>query len=453
MGCIKSRSKIWGESVGGLVILISLVLPTSSWAAFASQFSFGVGEEYNDNIFFSKQKDHDFISTLLPTLSFFYAPAGQIEPTATLSIGATGELYARHSELNNFGKNISVQGSYAYRYSPQLSFDFAENFQRQGPTRTGGFGFGQPLQLQTGPTTPGTGLTNSQDLKDFISKGDQVTNSFEANGSYLYRPDVSFTGFYRNSVAQFLDAGGTEVSHTVGARGIYNWRQDHNLHAGYSISINTSRSGDEDGIIHNFDFGDDYFSNYNLQLTPTLSLTASSGLSFNAGNDGPRIANNTNITITKLWEAGLLNAGFQKGLTPSFGVSGISDTMSIFTTFAFRFSEKLSTKADVNLSFYDTEEVNFKTFEAGTGLQYMINSWLSAALNYRFRWIDSGSGANQTDLLNKGIVNSNSVFLVLTGRFDLWPNVGLARGLSSTTLNPVLKTPFPLPAIKPSNIP
>ena len=60
MGCIKSRSKIWGESVGGLVILISLVLlPTSSWAAFASQFSLGVGEEYNDNIFFSKKKDHD----------------------------------------------------------------------------------------------------------------------------------------------------------------------------------------------------------------------------------------------------------------------------------------------------------------------------------------------------------------------------------------------------------
>ena len=149
----------------------------------------------------------------------------------------------------------------------------------------------------------------------------------------------------------------------------------------------------------------------------------------------------------------MLNAGLRKGLTPSFGVAGTSDTTSIFTTLAFRFSEKLSTNADVNLSFYDTEDVNFKTFEAGMGLQYMINSWLSAALNYRFRWIDSGSGANQTDLLNKGIVNSNSVFLVLTGRFDLWPNIGLARGLSSTTLNPVLKTPFPLPAIKPSNIP
>ena len=81
---------MWGEIVGGLLVLISLVLPANSWAAFASQFSFGVGEEYNDNIFFSKQKDHDFISTFLPTLSFFYAPAGQIEPTGTLSIAPDG---------------------------------------------------------------------------------------------------------------------------------------------------------------------------------------------------------------------------------------------------------------------------------------------------------------------------------------------------------------------------
>ena len=165
------------------------------------------------------------------------------------------------------------------------------------------------------------------------------------------------------------------------------------------------------------------------------------------------MANSTNITITKLWETAVLNAGLRKGLTPSFGVSGISDTTSVFTNFIFRFTEKLSTNADVAMSFYDTEDVNFKTFEAGMGLQYMINSWLSAALNYRFRWIDSGSGANQTDLLNKGIVNSNSVFLVLTSRFDLWPNIGLARGLSSPILSPVLKTPFPLPSINPSVIP
>lgn len=448
MGCTKSHSKMWGE-VGGGLLVVFLVLPANSWAAFASQFSFGIGEEYNDNIFFSKQKDHDFISTFLPTLSFFYAPPGQIQPTGKLDISPTGEIYADHSELNNFGKNISVQGSYAFHYSPQLSFNFSDTFQRQGPARTAGLG--EPVKLQTGLTTP-TGA-NSQGLKDFISRGDQVTNSLAVNGAYLYKPDISFAGSYQNSVTQFLDEGGTEFFHTIGARGIYNWRRDHNLHAGYSISINKSRNGDDDGVIHNFDFGDDYFSNYNLQLTPTLSLTASTGLSFNAGNDGPKITNNTNITVTKLWETAVLNAGLRKGLTPSFGVSGISDTMSLFSNFAFRFTEKLSADADVTWSMYDTEDVKFKTFQAGMGLQYTITSWLSTALNYRFRWIDGGSGASQTDLLNKGIVNSNAVFLVLTSRFDLWPNTGLARGLSSTALNPVLATPFSLPSISSPSVP
>jgi hypothetical protein len=106
------------------------------------------------------------------------------------------------------------------------------------------------------------------------------------------------------------------------------WRRDHNLHAGYFISILKDRDGDTN-VIHNFDIGDDYFTNYRLQLTPTLSLTASTGISFNIGSGGPRVANNTNVTITKLWETATLNAGVQKGLTPSYGVSGISNTTSV----------------------------------------------------------------------------------------------------------------------------
>lgn len=451
MGCIKSLLRTWGNVLGS-AILVCLLFPVNSWAAFASQFSFGFGEQYNDNIFFSRQKEHDFVSTFLPSLSFFYAPSGQIEPTGNLTITPIGEIYARHEELSGFGKNLSVKGFYNYRFSPKLRVDFSDTFRRQGATRTGGLD--EAFQLQTGPTTPSSGLTSSQRLKDFVSRGDQLTNSFEANGAYLYKPDVSFAAFYRNSVAQFLDEGGTEVFHEVGGRGIYNWRRDHNLHAGYSISINKSRNGKDDGIIHNFDFGDDYFSNYTLQLTPTLSLAASSGLSFNAGNGGPKIANNTNITITKLWETAVLNAGFRKGLTPSFGISGISDTTSIFTNFIFRFSERLSTNADANFSFFDTKDVNFKTFQAGAGLQYAIASWLTSALNYRFRWIDSGSGASQTDLLSKGIVKSNAVFLVLTSHFDLWPNTGLARSLNSTALTPILKPPFSVPsANNPPNTP
>ena len=94
--------------------------------------------------------------------------------------------------------------------------------------------------------------------------------------------------------------------------------------------------------MHNFDFGDDYFSNTKIELTPTLTLTLSTGLSFNAGSDGPSIANNSNVTLTKLWETATFTIGGRKGLTGSLGVAGISDTTTIFTTFNIRLSERLS---------------------------------------------------------------------------------------------------------------
>jgi hypothetical protein len=442
MGCTRNRSKIWVSGFLIFAFFLFLLPPSSVWAAVASQFSLLVGEQYSDNIFFSKDKEHDFVSVITPTLSLFYAPPGQIAPTLNLSISSSGELYARHSDLNNFGDNININGGYTYQYSPRLNFFLTEALRRQGPTRLGGVGFGQ---FSTGPTSPppvGGTPGSSSSSQDLISAGDQVSNLISLQGSFLYRPDISFTGHYSNTYTKYIDAGGTDLFHTVGVRGIYNWRQEHNLHAGYSISFAKSRNG-ESGVIHNFDIGDDYFTNYNLQLTPTLSLAASTGISFNTSGDGPRVANNSSVTITKLWETAQLNGGLRKGLTPSFGVAGISDTTSFFANFNLRLTEKLSSNANADFSFFDTDDVNFKTFRAGVGMQYLFTTWLSSAISYYFNWRDGGAGANATDLLDKGIVRSNNVFLSVTMHFDLWPNTGLARTMSATSLTPTIRPPFP----------
>ena len=444
MGCTRNRLKIWVDCLRVIALAVFLLPPSPLWAAFASQFSLLVGEQYSDNIFFSKSKEHDFVTIFTPTLTLLYAPPGQVAPTLNLNMSSSGEIYARHNDLNNFGDNINVNGGYTYRYSPRLNFYLSDTFQRQGPTRLGGFGGAGQF---TGPTSPPPvgGVTPpplSQNLKDLVSRGDQLSNSFSLQGSFLFRPDISLNGGYTNTYTKFLDAGGTDVFHTINTRAVYNWQREHNLHAGYSISISNSRNG-ESGVIHNFDIGDDYFTNYNIQLTPTLNLAASTGLSFNTSGDGPRIANNTSITVTKLWETAELNGGLRKGLTPSFGVAGISDTTSFFTNFNLRLSEKLSTNANANFSFFDTDDVNFKTFQAGLGLQYLFTTWLSSGLNYYFNWRDSGAGANSTDLLEKGVVRSNNVFLSVTMRFDLWPNTGLARTISATSLTPTIRPPFP----------
>lgn len=447
MGCIRNRSKIWGECAILTLFCTFLLRPGEAWAALASQFSLSVGEQYSDNIFFSKNKDSDFVTVITPTLSLFYAPIGQAAPTLNLNISPSGHIYAQHGELNGFGDNAAINGGYTFQYSPRLTFNFSERLQRQGQTRTTGLdGVQQTPLTPTSPFPQGAAIpsNSSQNLKNFVSRGDQLSNEFAIQGNFLFRPDMSFSGGYSTSYAKFLSAGGSDLSQRFSIRGIYNWKQEHNLHAGYSVSIVNPRDG-SNGVLHDFDFGDDYFTSQALkvQITPTLSLAASTGLSINTSNSGPRVANNSTVTATKLWETASLSGGVRKGLTPSFGISGVSDTTTLFANFTIQLAERVNASTSADYSFFDTKDVNFNTFQVSAGIQYLITTWLSSSLSYSFRSINSGAGAANTDLLTRGTVSGSNVFLSFTSRFDIWPNTGLARSEPFTGGAPTLRTPFP----------
>ena len=459
MACIRNRLRIWSNwllLVGAVGYLVSA---NHAEAGFAIKLSPTLGELYTDNVFYTKDKETDFVTSITPTLSVLYAPKGQTAPTLNLNIYSSGLIFARHSELNNFGDNWGLNGGYTYPYSPQLNFNVSDVLGRQGQYR---LGLGQgpaPLtqgafQLPSSPTSPppsgGTlpGQSN-QNLSNSTSGGfSQFFNNFNLQGTYLYRPDVSFTGNYSNNIVTYSNPGGTDIYQTIGFRGVYNWRQEHNLHAGFNINVLNSRNSGSN-VVFNFDLGDDYFSNYQIQLSPTLTLAASTGISLNAGNNGPPVANNTNITLTKIWETATLSGGVQHGLTPSYGVAGISNTTTVNGQFNYYVTEKFSTLAGVNFSLYDTDNGNFQTFQVAAGARYQFTSWLASNLFYAYRWTDSSNSVAQASsgILQTGIVRANAVYATLTANFDLWPNPGLSRGV--TALTPLITTPFP-PATTPT---
>jgi hypothetical protein len=458
MGCTRNRSKILGNwllLVGAVVCLLST---SHAEARFAIKLSSTLGELYTDNIFYTTDKEADFVTTITPALSILYAPEGQTVSTLNFDIWSSGVIFARHSELNNFGDNWGLNGGYTYQYSPQLAFFVSDVLERQGPYRLGiqgsdsfsqgAFRLPNPATSPppTGGTLPGQG---SQNLSNFTSGGSQFANNFSLQGRYLYRPDVSFTGGYRNNFVDYSNQGGWDLYQTIGFRGVYNWRQEHNLHAGVFIDILNSRSSSNvnnrrnNNVVVNFDLGDDFFSNYQINLSPTLTLTASTGISLNAGNNGPPVANNTNVTLTKIWETAVLSGGVGHGLTSSYGVGGISNTTSVNGRFSYQVTEKLSTLAGIDFSHYDTDDGNFQTFQASAGARYQFTPWLASNLFYAYRWTDSSNSAARSapDILQAGVVRANVVYLTLTANFDLWPNIGLAR--STTALTPLITTPFP----------
>lgn len=415
------------KSLAVTILVFNIFLCDKADAQFAGQFSLSVGEEYNDNIFFSKQKEHDFITQITPTFTILFQPAAATARTFKFDISPTGQLFARHPEQNNFGRNLSLGGSYIHEFSPELSLNFNDTLRLQGDTRTVGVGANVNTSLPGTPTGPPVpGLSPSQRLGNFISNGDTFSNSFSVQGNYLFTPSVTLSSHYTNAYSKFFDVGGSEVSNTIGVRGVYKWRQDHNLHAGYTIGLLSPRNGGNN-VIHSFDIGDDYFSSTLIQLTPTLTLSGSSGISLNAGRDGPRIANNSTVTLIKIWERALFTAGAQKGLTNSFGVSGVSDTLTFFSTFNIRLSERILATTALDYSRFDTDDADFNTLQASVDLQYAITSWLCPSLRYSHRRRAGGDGASNSSFQTRRNVYGNSVFISVSAHFDVWPNLGRSR--------------------------
>jgi hypothetical protein len=201
-------------------------------------------------------------------------------------------------------------------------------------------------------------------------------------------------------------------------------------------------------VVHNFDIGDDYFSTIQFQLTPTLSISGSTGLSINTSNSGPTVANNSTLSITKVWQQAQLTGTIQHGLTPTYGVGQLSETTSFSADFNMQLTEKLSVLSRLHFPIYHADSGNFKTFDGSVGAQYRFNSWLASTLFYNYRASDNSSEAarNSDGLLQAGVVRANSVYLTLTTSFDLWPNQGLARDFTSRSLTPMIRTPFPTAA-------
>jgi len=150
-----------------------------------------------------------------------------------------------------------------------------------------------------------------------------------------------------------------------------------------------SRNGDDDLVI-DFDFGDDYLSRFDFELTPTLKLSYSGGVSFASRTSGAGVVNRSRISLEQIWKKARLTAGFRHGLTSSLGVSGTSRTTAVFGDFTIRFSRSLSGVLSATYSNFDTDDDSFNTVRANVSLQYWILYWLRADFKYGFAMRDGG---------------------------------------------------------------
>jgi len=445
----------WGATV------FLLLFVKEAGARFASRLSLSTGEEYNDNIFFNEDKKADFVTVITPTLSFLHQRGGQNSPIWNADLSAAGQIYARHSELNNFGDRLTAQTSYFYPYSSRLTVRMSDCLERRGATRLGAYaggglassgGFGR-LSTQggfSGVSNGGCGsygsigslstrtdqATSARNI-DVVGLGETLENRFSVQSGFQYSPTLNFGAMYSWRYMAFFDEGGMEQSHAISLRGTYSrWRQ-HNLYASYGPEFFRSREGGYT-TIHNIDFGDDFLTSRQIQLTPTLSLFASTGLALRTNANKFGVTHRMDVSIAKLWRTALLAGGVRRGLTGSYGIDGISYTTGFYGYFHIYLSRRLLGVAAVDFSMFETETTrnDFRTFQVVAGLQYWITNWLSANLAYNYRQLTPDNFSAADSNLRQLKANANSIFIALAAHFDLWPNFSLARGMAASQLMP-----------------
>ncbi|HEY7221974.1 MAG TPA: hypothetical protein VH985_26630, partial [Candidatus Binatia bacterium] len=82
-----------------------LALVRNANAAVAAGLTVTTGEVYDDNIFFDNTQKRDFITYVIPTFSFYYAPGSQRVPDLSARLAPEAQIFAQHGSLSNFGKN------------------------------------------------------------------------------------------------------------------------------------------------------------------------------------------------------------------------------------------------------------------------------------------------------------------------------------------------------------
>ena len=169
------------------VLFLLLARANSIEAQTSSQFTLSLGEAYNDNIFLSENKEHDFITLIRPALTWQSVLPTQPLSTLAFTIAPIAQIYALHSNQNSFGGGGGSL-AYVYPYSPTLSFNLSDVLNTQSRTRV-------LNSLFPGGTTPNPGVpippSGNQQTVNSLSLGREINNSFFAQAQYLYSPEIT----------------------------------------------------------------------------------------------------------------------------------------------------------------------------------------------------------------------------------------------------------------------
>ena len=350
--------------------------------------SLGVAEQYTDNVFgTAHDRQSDFITQITPGVALSYeAPLLRL----SASYSATGEIYADHSDLDNFGENQN--GSLTLDYRPQ---------ERLG-LRLGGYysRTNDPSTFLVAPITAPPGTTVVPTVETTRRETTQFTLS--AGGDYRFTPRLTGRAGYDFTYLEQEDTDDGRT-HTGSLGGDYQLTRQDQGFSTVSVSALDSTESDTSASL---------LLGWRREWAPDFRTSVAAGPRVTDGTWGGAADVSATYQPGRQWSATLaysLGTGLAAGTTGAQNVSAVTAGLAYQATRELRFSAGGGWTRTWPLD-GGTDEETTNAYGAGVTASYQLTRWLALTLSYRFSLEDEEGGDS---------IQTNQVTLGLTAAYPI----------------------------------
>lgn len=410
MSCAR-RSRLARRGLRRAALLACALFAAAREAA-ADQYTLipygSLSEQYNDNVFFTKNPTEEYITSI--SIGLRLAHAGP-RVSAALTAGNTAQIYARDTnDDDGLAAQFATVGA-TYALTPRLSLTAADAFNRVNRARA----LGSPLPAGS-PSDPPPPTDPGSQAGLLLPRGSSLSNSVTLQAQYLFTQRLSGSVDYTNQFSNFTDPGATNMVNRAG------------IGLGYALA--PAWTGTASYSFQRLDFSDAPDATTNnpalgvqWQIDPSWAAGGSLGVFVNETVGGGesavprRVGPTFQLYVNGAFERWNLDAGAGQQVTTSGGVAGLSVTPNVYLGASYQVLRNLTAYGNFVYSHFDTAETKYDSLQPILGLSWTINRYLAAGLSYAYRYTSNGV---TTATLEAGSIDGNVAMISLTGSIDLW---------------------------------
>jgi hypothetical protein len=349
------------ERYVALLILALSLFSVADAAAYEiiPRISLSLSEEYNDNVFLTRDRVSDFITRISPGINLALR---SLNSEITLDYFPTFNFYAKNSDLNNTGQTFSGNGSFTL--SDQLSVGVTESYIK---------------------STDITDLRGIPDLGPLAGRTEERLNILGGTITYKLRSNLISTADFTYTNVTYKEPLFSDLRSYAGSIGLTYIQSERDS---FSASARYTKFDFETGSDSTVQ---DYTLGVTHRFTPTFSVRAEGGVSLTKVQDtsGTGVDYSGGVDLTKQLSQGTAILSYRQSVTAgSRLVNGEPlRTQTVSLRFTRPFANSLTgtvTTEYVKYKSIETSNVSIDTISFGASLSYRISRMVDMALSYYY---------------------------------------------------------------------